>query len=114
MKAADLVIKRVEEQQGLWRNIIHRKDLPQRTDIGIIGRYNSSINKKELYGEQQGDCSGCNTHFEMRNLTIDHIIAKSKGGTDHIDNLQLLCGNCNSIKGNRNMSYLKLKLQIRI
>ena len=33
------------------------------------------------------------------NLTIDYIVAVSKGGADHIDNLQLLCGACNSTKG---------------
>lgn len=30
---------------------------------------------------------------------MDHIIAKSQGGTDHSSNLQLLCGACNSMKG---------------
>ena len=112
-KAADLIVQRIEGTQGLWRDIIHRTDIPQRTDIGDIPPYNSKGNRQRLYGEQEGNCAGCNTHFEARNLTVDHIIARSKGGTDHIDNLQLLCGNCNSIKGNRNTAYLKTKLQIR-
>lgn len=43
---------------------------------------------------------------------MDHIIAKSKVGTDHLDNLQLLFGSCNRIKGNRSMEYLKVKLQL--
>lgn len=32
----------------------------------------------------------CGTHFQKQHLTVDHIIAQSKGGTDHIENLQLL------------------------
>ena len=33
--------------------------------------------------------------------TVDHIVPKSKGGSDHPDNLQLAHARCNKIKGNR-------------
>ena len=52
-------------------------------------------------------------HFELRHLEVDHIIARAKGGTDHIDNLKLLRGSCNRIKGDRGMTSLKHKLQLR-
>ncbi len=111
-KAAELVVRRVEERQGLFRDITHRTDIPQRTDIGDLPPYNSATNKRKLYREQEGNCAGCGTHFEARHLEIDHIIARGKGGTDHLDNLQLLCGSCNKIKGDRGMEYLLAKLQL--
>ena len=55
--------------------------------------------KHTLYGQQEGLCAGCQTLFPIRNLTIDHVVARSRGGSDHLDNLQLLCGACNSTKG---------------
>ena len=69
-----------------------------------------SESKVVLYGTQGGNCNGCGTHFLPQHLTVDHIIARSKGGTGHLDNLQLLCGHCNSLKGNRPMEYLRARL----
>lgn len=34
------------------------------------------------------------------------------GPTDHIGNLQLLCGSCNRIKGDRGMEYPRAKLRL--
>ena len=108
--AATLVEKRIREDQGMFPNIIIREIVPQRTDLGELPKYNSLKIKNALYGEQGGDCDGCGIHFHRQHLTIDHIIAQSKGGTDHIENLQLLCGHCNSVKGDRGQEYLLAKL----
>ncbi len=40
-------------------------------------------------------CHACESQY---NLTVDHILPLSKGGTDALDNLQLLCKSCNSSK----------------
>ena len=111
-KAAELVRRRMRDELGMFYEGAHRTDIPTRTDLGKLGRYNSPENRKRLYGEQSGHCAGCNDHFEARHLEIDHIIAQQKGGTDAPDNLQLLCGNCNRIKGHRGMDYLRTKLQL--
>ena len=111
-KAAELVGQRMRDELGMFYQGAHRTDVPQRTDIGKLPKYNALANRTKLYGEQGGNCAGCVTHFEPRHFDVDHIIARAKGGTDHIENLQLLCGSCNSIKGDRGMEYLKAKLSI--
>jgi len=111
-KAAELVVRRIEERQGLFRDIVHRTDVPERTDIRHIRRYNSPANKKHLYGEQAGNCAGCGHHFQVQHLEVDHIISRKKGGADHLENLQLLCPHCNRTKGDRGMAYLQTKLQL--
>ena len=46
-------------------------------------------------------CWGCNYEPpDKRYLHLDHIIPKSEGGTNHIDNRALLCQPCNSMKSN--------------
>ena len=109
-KAAELVQRRMRDELGLFYDGAHRTDVPRRTDLGDLPPYRS--HKPTLYGLQEGDCAGCAAHFETRHLEVDHIIARRKGGTDHIDNLQLLCGSCNRIKGDRGMEYLRSKLQL--
>ena len=109
-KAAELVVERIRDDQGLFEDIVARTDIPNRTDLSNIPRYNVPENRTRLYGEQGGNCNGCGTHFESQHLEIDHIIARSVGGTDHIENLQLLCGHCNRIKGDRGQEYLISRL----
>ncbi|MCY3833277.1 MAG: DNA methyltransferase [Chloroflexi bacterium] len=109
-KAIELTQMRLRKELGLFSNPVHRTDIPKRTDLGKLPR--PATHKKALYGEQAGNCEGCGHHFQIQHLEVDHIIPRSKGGTDHIENLQLLCGSCNRIKGNRGMEYLRLKLQL--
>lgn len=50
------------------------------------------------------ESSGGGAHFNLycedgMMMTKDHIIAKSKGGPDHIDNYQPMCSRCNHKKG---------------
>lgn len=118
-KAVELVRARLAEPPPLGigslfnnRMVNHRDTYPIRNDLGPLPAYNCAANRQTLYGQQGGHCAGCNEHFLPQHLTVDHIIAKSKGGTDHLENLQLLCGHCNSVKGDRGMAYLRTKLQI--
>ena len=100
-RAAELVQVRIRKEINLLHNFrpIHRTDQPYRTDLGNLPK--PSAHKELLFGQQSGQCGGCMVMFPIRNMTIDHITAKSKGGTDHIENLWLLCGACNSSKGTK-------------
>lgn len=96
-----------EDNPTLLPGVIHRTDMPVRSDMA-----KRSKNIKELlYGKQKGYCNGCGSHFEMRNFHIDHIVPTKKGGPDVDENLQLLCGHCNSVKGARDMEYLMARLE---
>ena len=112
-KAVELVNLRLEQQvlgtlAGL-PSVTARTDIPQRTDVGKLSPYKT--HRHTLYGKQEGLCAGCRHHFPFRNFTVDHIVPRSKGGTDHLGNLQLLCGACNSTKGTMDQAAFVVKLK---
>lgn len=49
----------------------------------------------------QRDGHKCRICSTKQNISIDHKIPLSKGGSDELENLQLLCRSCNSRKGDR-------------
>jgi len=56
---------------------------------------------KYIYKHQKSKCPCCSEFISFEKITIDHIIALSKGGSNYPSNIQLLCKSCNSAKGNR-------------
>ena len=107
--AAKLVKVRLEKEMGLFYDINHRVDIPRRTDLGELPNYRT--HKHTLYGKQEGICTGCLVMFPFRNMTIDHIVPQSKGGSDRFDNLQLLCNACNSMKGTKSQEQFIAELK---
>ena len=111
-KAAELVNMRLQQAMGsLFHHgyVTARTDIPRRTDIDAPKNYRQ--NKHVIFGQQEGLCNGCKVMFPFCNFTVDHIVPQSRGGTDHLDNLQLLCGACNSLKGDRAQEYLMARLK---
>lgn len=110
--AVDLVLKRIRDQQGLFEKIIARDDIPRRTDCGEELTVTQMRKfKRELYGLQCGHCGMCKNHHQIDIFDIDHIVPKSKGGTSHKENLQLLCPPCNSRKGTKTMAEAMAELR---
>jgi len=56
--------------------------------------------KRRLFVDQKGYCAGaCGYQFAFEDLTMDHIVPRSLGGTNHITNFHLMCAPCNREKG---------------
>lgn len=106
-KAIELVKIRLEKEVSFFGQVISRDDIPKRSEK--LPNYRT--HKHTLYGEQEGLCSGCGEHFPFKNFTVDHITPRVKGGTDHEENLQLLCNYCNSLKGTGTQAELIVTLK---
>jgi len=82
--------KNPEKKKALDREYGYRR---RNYNAGVFDRKAWDA-KLEIIGKK---CVKC---CSIERVEIDHIKPLSKGGTNHIDNLQPLCKNCNSRKNN--------------
>jgi 5-methylcytosine-specific restriction endonuclease McrA len=50
-------------------------------------------------------CLKCRKEFPYKELTADHVLPVSMGGSSSIENIQPLCFSCNSSKGAKHIDY---------
>lgn len=53
---------------------------------------------RELHKRAPRHCAYCKTRLNWLNSVTDHIIPVSRGGSDAIDNIQIICWECNTDK----------------
>lgn len=88
----------IEHYRRTWYGVGQREaEIRERTRAE-----NRAIRQRRLerIGGGTVQCTVCGA---TENITIDHIIPRSRNGTDAKVNLQLLCSTCNASKGARTM-----------
>jgi len=109
----------VEEHKTIWVGTTRGKiQLPMtvRFVTGVIGAKIKNIkktqrpSKKLLWHRDNGQCQYCQKKLKISEATIDHVIAKSKGGRDTWQNLVIACAKCNQLKGDRRPNECNMKL----
>ena len=67
----------------------------------LSGGVISGSMRYELLKEANRKCLLCGISAKERPLDVDHIVPRSKGGSDDKSNLQVLCSKCNRGKSNK-------------
>ena len=67
--------------------------------------YKAKEKKEKLRKRQRNKCYWCgeqmnNRQYDRREITLDHIVPKSKGGLAVRENLVAACRECNERRGN--------------
>lgn len=86
------------------RAAVRRRKAFRRANGGTALPHHTEAEWKELLQKCKGRCAHCRRR--SKELQRDHIIALTKGGSDHITNIQPLCSLCNRRKGNRRQYLL--------
>ena len=70
-----------------------------------------TLNRKNLMQRDNFSCQYCD--YKGNNLSIDHVIPRSRGGEDKWENVTTACITCNIKKGNRTPKEANMALRIK-
>lgn len=59
-----------------------------------------NLNRQNVFRRDDHKCVYCG---DKENLTLDHVVPRSKGGSNTWDNLLTCCGSCNVKKGDKDV-----------
>jgi hypothetical protein len=80
---------------------------PKEIKVPSKSRKRSPMSRRKIIDvmlKSDGKCVNCGSRSELQ---IDHIIPHSRGGSDKIENLQMLCKPCNLDKRDKSMAEWK-------
>jgi 5-methylcytosine-specific restriction endonuclease McrA len=107
-RAIVLVLKGVattEEEDG---NFVHSARVAIRipsvirlTEFRRIPYQTRALSRKNILLRDRYTCQFCGRVFPAGDLTLDHVIPRSRGGHTDWDNLVACCHACNNLKGDR-------------
>ena len=85
-------------------------------EIILLSRYEKlpkpkyHFSRRTLYKRDNLQCQYCGKKFNSSELTVDHVLARSKGGLTTWENCVCACVPCNSRKGSRTLQECGMKL----
>jgi 5-methylcytosine-specific restriction endonuclease McrA len=120
-RALVLVLKgvaRTEEQHG--EEMLHaaRMDVAMPSVIRLleyrrIPHQTRALSRKNILLRDRNSCQYCGVILTSAELTLDHVIPRSRGGLSTWENLVACCHNCNRRKGNLMLHELREMKLIR-
>lgn len=84
-------------------SIIKLKSRPKFNPFTLV-----ELNRKNIFRRDNYTCQYCNS---TENLTIDHVIPKSRGGKSTWENLVTACHSCNNKKDNKSLKDVGMQLK---
>lgn len=68
------------------------------------------FSRANIYARDSYTCQYCNTQFRSEELTFDHVIPVSRGGTKSWENIVTACIDCNRRKGGQTPNEAGMRL----
>jgi 5-methylcytosine-specific restriction endonuclease McrA len=78
--------------------------------VRIPRRFSLPISRRTVLARDHYTCQYCGIQPGKANLTIDHVLPRSRGGETTWENVTTACGSCNRRKGNRTPGEAKMPL----
>jgi 5-methylcytosine-specific restriction endonuclease McrA len=78
--------------------------------VRIPHRWNLPVSRRGVLARDGYTCQYCGAQPGKSNLTVDHVVPRSRGGQKTWENLVAACGPCNRRKGGRLVSEAGMHL----
>ena len=65
--------------------------------------------RTKVLAKFSGKCAYCGKDITLKTMQVDHIIPKSKSGTDDMANLNPSCGACNAVKCSATIDEFRIR-----
>lgn len=72
-----------------------------------------SLSRKNILARDRYTCQYCNRGCPVAELTLDHVLPRSRGGASTWENLVAACRRCNNRKGDRLPEEANMRLKKR-
>jgi 5-methylcytosine-specific restriction endonuclease McrA len=79
-------------------------------DFDRLPRQDVKFSRHNIYLRDGNRCQYCGHRFSSSELSLDHVIPLSRGGTSHWENVVCACLACNVRKGNRTPHEAAMRL----
>jgi len=75
-----------------------------------LPRKEVKFTRANIFERDKNTCQYCGKHFDKRDLNLDHVIPRDRGGLTTWENIVCSCIPCNTRKGNRLAHEVGMKL----
>jgi 5-methylcytosine-specific restriction endonuclease McrA len=78
--------------------------------VRIPRRFQLPLSRRTVLARDHYTCQYCGARPGKANLTIDHVLPRSRGGETRWENVAVACGTCNRRKGDRTPEEARMPL----
>ncbi|MCA9216198.1 MAG: HNH endonuclease [Planctomycetales bacterium] len=80
------------------------------TRFDRVPKHTLRFNRRNLFARDNNSCQYCGTNLPSSQLSMDHVMPRSRGGETSWENVVCCCVSCNSRKGNHTPHEAKMRL----
>ena len=101
---------------GYIQGVNHKFPIPS---IVVLNKFDKMFgrtvrfSRRNIFARDKQTCQYCGSRPDRRELTLDHVLPKSRGGKSTWDNIVLACVDCNTVKSHRTPREAGMRLLSR-
>lgn len=109
----DLSMEMTTEEDEVVRTVSFKLKIPRVILLCFYDRLSMNkvrFTRRNIFERDGNRCQFCGKRFDTKELSLDHVLPKSRGGLTTWDNIVCSCSSCNARKGGRTLREANMRL----